>query len=422
MKKLHYGYMIIAAVFIDLLVCGGIFFGASGIFIVPVSTALGIGQGDFSMYLTIQSFTMAIGVMVAPKILAKFSYRMINAVATVVSGLGFVLMGFAQNVVFLYVGGVLVGTGCVFLTYLIAGVLLPRWFKKNQGTAMAVAMSGLGIGGIIFNPVISFFVNAEPMLGFSEAWRSAYVILGLLVIAVCLPVALFIIRDFPADKGILPYGEGEVVEATGTKIVEGVSKSVAAKSMSFVWYAIMVVAFTLPGAIMTYLPAFATSVAPESGISAIIASVGNLGAIVGGFIIGWANDKFGAQIGSLVAGGIGTLGFVIMMLGGGSAFMLLAGSALYGIFYQLNSVQMPAMVGAMYGEREYDKIFPLGASISPWVGMVSYSLWGFLFDATQSYTIMLLAGLACSVITGVTGILAMSASKKLPRETAEIKQ
>ena len=54
--------------------------------------------------------------------------------------------------------------------------------------------------------------------------------------------------------------------------------------------------------------------------------------------------------------------------------------------------------------------------------MVSYSLWGFLFDATQSYTIMLLAGLACSVITGITGILAMSASKKLPRETAEIKQ
>ena len=73
-------------------------------------------------------------------------------------------------------------------------------------------------------------------------------------------------------------------------------------------------------------------------------------------------------------------------------------------------------------QREYDKIFPLGASISPWVGMVSYSLWGFLFDATQSYTIMLLAGLACSVITAVTGILAMSASKKLPRETAEIER
>ncbi len=48
-SKIHYGFVIVAAVFIDLLVCGGIFFGAIGIFIVPVSTALGIGQGQFSL-------------------------------------------------------------------------------------------------------------------------------------------------------------------------------------------------------------------------------------------------------------------------------------------------------------------------------------------------------------------------------------
>ncbi len=142
-KTFHYGFLIVAAVFIDLFVCGGIFFGASGIFIVPVSTALGIGQGDFSMYLTIQSFTMAIGVIIAPKILSKFSYRKINAAASVIAGGGFAIMGFAKNVVLLYVGGVLVGVGCVFLTYLITGTLLPRWFKQKLGTAIAIGTSGL---------------------------------------------------------------------------------------------------------------------------------------------------------------------------------------------------------------------------------------------------------------------------------------
>ncbi len=420
-KTFHYGFLIVAAVFIDLFVCGGIFFGASGIFIVPVSTALGIGQGDFSMYLTIQSFTMAIGVIIAPKILSKFSYRKINAAASVIAGGGFAIMGFAKNVVLLYVGGVLVGVGCVFLTYLITGTLLPRWFKQKLGTAIAIGTSGLGLGGIVFNPVISYFVNSEPLFGFGEAWRSAYVLLGGIVIAICLPLALFVIRDYPSDKGLLPYGSEAVEEKVGTKIVEGVSKSVAIKSMSFIWYGIMVIAFTLPGAIMTYLPAFASTVAPESNTSAIIGSVGMIGAIIGGFIIGAANDKFGAQIGALVAGGCGILGFVVLMLGGGSSAMLLGGSALYGIFYQINQVQMPAMVSAMYGEREYDKIFPIGATISPWVGTVSYSLWGFLFDATHSYNVMLTAGLICGVITAVTGILAVSASKKLPRESAEIK-
>lgn len=420
-KAFHYGYLIVAAVFIDLFVCGGIFFGASGIFIVPVSTALGIGQGDFSMYLTIQSFTIAIGVIFAPKILAKFSYRKINAVASVIAGCGFALMGFAKNVVLLYAGGVLVGIGCVFLTYLITGTLLPRWFKQKLGTAIAIGTSGLGLGGIVFNPVISYFVNSKPLFGFTEAWRSAYVLLGGIVIIICLPLALFIIRDYPSDKGVLPYGSEFVEEKSGTKIVEGVSKSVAIKSMSFIWYGIMVVAFTLPGAIMTYLPALASNAAPESNTSAIIGSVGMIGAIIGGFIIGAANDKFGAQIGALVAGGCGVLGFLVLMLGGSSTAMLLGGSALYGIFYQINQVQMPAMVSAMYGEREYDKIFPIGATISPWVGMVSYSLWGFLFDATKSYNAMLIAGLVCGAITAVTGILAVPASKKLPRESIEVK-
>ncbi len=41
--------------------------------------------------------------------------------------MGFVLMGFAQNALLLYVGGVMIGLGCVFITYLIAGTLLPHW-------------------------------------------------------------------------------------------------------------------------------------------------------------------------------------------------------------------------------------------------------------------------------------------------------
>ncbi len=80
-KKLHYGFVVAAGIFIDILVCGGIFFGASGVFIVPVTESLGIGQGEFSMYLTVQSFTMALVMLVAPKLTSRFSFRLLNAAA-----------------------------------------------------------------------------------------------------------------------------------------------------------------------------------------------------------------------------------------------------------------------------------------------------------------------------------------------------
>ena len=41
--------------------------------------------------------------------------------------MGFVLMGFAQNALLLYVGGVMIGLVCVFISYLIAVTLLPHW-------------------------------------------------------------------------------------------------------------------------------------------------------------------------------------------------------------------------------------------------------------------------------------------------------
>lgn len=81
--------------------------------------------------------------MLAPRLLAKYSFRTLNAISSFVAGMGFVLMGFAQNALLLYVGGVMIGLGCVFLTYLIAGTLLPHWFSQNLGTAIAVAMAGL---------------------------------------------------------------------------------------------------------------------------------------------------------------------------------------------------------------------------------------------------------------------------------------
>ena len=104
-KKLHYGFVIVIAVFIQMLFCGGIFYGASGVFIVPVTTALGIGQGDFSMYLTIQSVTLALTMFAAPKLLQKCSYKNLNSISVVVASIGFAIMGFARNVVLLYVGG-----------------------------------------------------------------------------------------------------------------------------------------------------------------------------------------------------------------------------------------------------------------------------------------------------------------------------
>ena len=59
------------------------------------------------------------------------------------------------------------GFGCVFLTYLIFGTLLPRWFNKSLDPMISLVTSGLGVGAANFvllliscNAQFNFFTGA----------------------------------------------------------------------------------------------------------------------------------------------------------------------------------------------------------------------------------------------------------------------
>ncbi|HEX2310349.1 MAG TPA: MFS transporter, partial [Vicinamibacterales bacterium] len=106
-------------------------------------------------------------------------------------------------------GGALVGLGSISsltgfyvfylfnaLGYVCGGplpnqVLLSRWFEANRGKAMGFAYLGIGIGGALV-PLVAY--------GLTEAygWHTALKLLGVLMIVVALPSALFI-RERPIE-------------------------------------------------------------------------------------------------------------------------------------------------------------------------------------------------------------------------------
>jgi MFS family permease len=111
-------------------------------------------------------------------------------------------------------GGALVGLGGVTtltmfyffylfnaLGYVCGGplpnqVLLSRWFDRNRGKAMGFAYLGIGIGGA-----------AVPLLAHAltqaYGWQRALQVLGLLMLAIALPPALFV-KEWPAGRPEVP--------------------------------------------------------------------------------------------------------------------------------------------------------------------------------------------------------------------------
>src|SRR3954464_9766261 len=91
-------------------------------------------------------------------------------------------------------------------------VLLSRWFDKDRGKAMGFAYLGIGIGGYLV-------LKLSPRLVDAFGWRGALQCLGILILAIALPMAYFV-RDEPdggrstgtqstvgkADDRVVPIG------------------------------------------------------------------------------------------------------------------------------------------------------------------------------------------------------------------------
>ncbi len=417
-RGLHYGYVIVAAAMIQYLFSGGIIYGASGVFVAPVTESLNISQGQFMLYMTFINGAQAVtATLLAPKLLAKFSYHKLDAVAVIVASAGLALMGFAKNTFVFYIAGILMGFGTCFLTALAAGILIPRWFKQHQGTMIATVLLGSRFGGIVFNPVASALINSEPLFGMADSWRSTYVVVGLMLLVVGLVISLFILRDYPKDKGLRPVWDEVSVQAEEKVVVSGVDAKKARRSTAFVFLICTVVMWSLATTINNYLAAYASGTQAASTSSfdlvGLIGSFSMAGALAGGYILGGANDKFGGSAGCLIAGISGAAGLVILLLGHNSSVMILIGAFLFGIYFAISGVQLNAMVSTLFGMRQYDKIYQSAYQFQPWLGAVAASLWGFVYDINKSYTLPFIIAAVLCVLTSVFGLLSVGASKKL---------
>lgn len=426
-KKFHYGYVIVISAFIQYFVCSGVLYNCMGLFTLPVSSDFGIGQGTFTLWTTVMNVATAVCAMFMPKLVSKFKYKKMALLSIAIAGVSCMALAFAPNVWLFYICGALIGASLTIAIVLYNGTIMPRWFKTNVSSVIATVLIGPRLGGIVLNPITSKLINGPGLFGFDTGWRSAFIILGALVLVVGVVNCLLLMRENPASMGLLRVGE--VVGAKETvhvEKVEGIRSKYALKSVTFVFLAIMIVCIGLAMPIFSYLPAYCT-VSEASSVATfdlpgIITSVLLVGAIVGGYIIGFFNDKFGGHVGGFIGGLIGTAGLIITLLGKSSPAMILIGAALFGIPSCFTGLQYPAMTQTLFGRIDYEKIYPTATAIAPWVSSVSFSIWGFVYDATGSYDAMFIIGAVLCVFISVFGVLAKISSKSLADkwETVEV--
>lgn len=411
-KKFHYSWVILIGMAIIMGVSRGGLNNAGGLFLSPVSEDLGIGIGNLSVYLSIASIATMVFLPIAGKVIAKYDIRLVLIIAIIMQGGSFAAFSFMNSVWGWYILAIPMAIGAVFTTNLAGPILINNWFKKNNGLALGLMMAAVGLFGIFIQPYAGNIIA-------TQGWRKAYLTLGLAAMAVIIPVVLLTIHKEPKDKGVLPYGMKETndLDSKGEDTVEeGVSFADAKTSKSF--YSMLLFLF-----FMTAIASFAQHIGPYSiGVGYSIEFSGQVlgmymgGMFVGALIFGFLTDKIGARNTSYLSMTIGIISLLLLILVPDNPMFFSLGIGLFGIVASSVGTLAPLLTSTIFGNKEYSEIYSsigIGLAVA---GIIALPAYGYIFDLTGSYTIVLYLIIAMLIINIILITLAFRGKKELEEE------
>ena len=211
----------------------------------------------------------------------RFPLKNLMIAGCVLLGIGLVLHSQGETANSIYIARALMGASLGFIGVAPCVVLVSRWFEKGRGTALGITLVGTSLGGALI-PLI-----ASPLIA-HFGWRTAMLVLSVLVWLVLLPAVLIFVRE-PSS---LSTGDENAVR------LDGVRWSKALRTPIF-W------ALAACSALVFY-PIFATSQqfilylqTPKIGVSAETATFAQSAlfaiSIGGKFLAGFASDRLGAM-------------------------------------------------------------------------------------------------------------------------------
>ena len=406
---IFYGWWIVVVCTLIMATFFTLLLSCISLFIVPITEDLGITRSAFGVFSTI---LMILGMILSPvagKICATRNTRMIMSGALLLGVLGYTCLSFVQNIGLLYALAVIIGLGSSFSTTVPVAIVLTRWFVKKRGTAMSITFAGSSIGAMILSPVISSLIAGY-------GWRMTFRFLGLGMLIVLVPLTFLIIRSKPSDKGLQPLGAGEAPAADAAAKAAPAAeagiplKELQKKPVFWVYVAAIFVCLLTMGALYHMAPHVTGMLGAAA--AARFVSIFSFIAIFGKLLMGVVFDRFGVKAGILMGTVCMGLCFVFLLIA--KTFTVLLFVALfYGLGSSHATIFPPTLTSRLFGTKYYGETFGFVNSFASLSMAVNNLVYAAAYDATGTYTLAWMFGLAAAVVATILLFISVNGAKKI---------
>jgi len=347
--------------------------------------------------------------------------RKTMVLGAILLSLGLILSRWGNQLWYFWITfGLISGAGLCMIGAVPFTTVLRNWFEKKRGLALSLLFLGSG-GAFGCYPAVAWLID-------TIGWRDTYLIEGLVVGGVMIPLVLFVVRYHPRDMGLFRDGlpetkEGRTSSGKGTlRVVDPAWAAVdwtlskAVRTSRF--WLICLTTFSLWGINQNILLAHQVAFAIDMGFSKLYAAsvlslfgltyaIGSLGSLI--------SDRIGREVTVTLATAIGISGMIVLMFirDASQPWMLYYFSISLGVANGLCSPTIAAALTDIFQGPRVGPIvgavwfaFAVGGTIGPWLG-------GWLFERTGDY---FLAFLVATVLFAVAcAALWLAAPRKVRR-------
>ena len=199
--RIYHGWMVVAASITAYMLVLGSTVSSFSLFVIPVSTELGLSRADMNTAYVMFNIGNAILAAGVGRTLNSCPARHVLAASATLLGLGFGVLSRSDSFwSSTFALAVLLPLGVNGSAIITLNVLVARWFIIHRTRAMALSTLGISLGAIVMPPATAALIA-------SFGWRGALLFIAA-VVAISLFTMALTIRERPGPEDIEP-GQSE---------------------------------------------------------------------------------------------------------------------------------------------------------------------------------------------------------------------
>jgi MFS family permease len=384
---LFYGWWIVAASTVILVISSGIGFYCIGVFLDPLRMQHGWSKATISSAISLYFFSTGLIGMLIGRFIDIHGPKLLLVLGSIIYCLGLVLLSRIQATWQLYIIYFILAIGFSSTSLIPINALITKWFIRKRGFAMSLANTGLSVGGIILVPFATYLISSWNI-------QVALPSLGAVYIIGIVPMALFFVKRRPSDVNQYPDGAplgGADPKAPSSFIYQDAqmrtwNRQQAAQTVAF-WSIVVAFMFALGGqiAFLVHQVSFISHYLGFSGAAKVV-SVTAAASIFGRLLLGTFVDRCDKRHVAMVCFIIQGLAITTLAYNQHVVTLYLCTFA-FGLTMGSIIMMQSLITGECFGLVSFATVSGMSGVFTMFGAAFGPFLAGTIFDATQSYRI-----------------------------------